>query len=73
MIFHRKPEPRDFPPKSPHDLEWGGYDHDAYEAALKSWEDYIKNSASIEEQQEAKKRDEEEWQRIRDSINYNHP
>jgi tryptophan 2,3-dioxygenase len=33
-----KPRPEDFPPESPHDLEWGGYNHEKYEAAMKAWE-----------------------------------
>lgn len=33
-----KPNPQDFPPESPHDIEWGGYNHEKYEAALKAWE-----------------------------------
>lgn len=33
-----KPEQKDFPPESPHDLEWGGYNHEKYSAALKHWE-----------------------------------
>lgn len=34
-----KPDTKDFPPESPHDLEWGGYNHEKYNAALKRWED----------------------------------
>lgn len=33
----RKPEHKDFPPESPHDLEWGGYNHEKYSAALEAW------------------------------------
>lgn len=35
---YRKPEPKDFPPESPHDLEWGGYNHTKYQIALAQWE-----------------------------------
>jgi len=34
----KKPEPKDFPPESPHDLEWGGYNHSKYSLALEQWE-----------------------------------
>ena len=34
----KKPERKDFPPESPHDLEWGGYNHAKYQIALAQWE-----------------------------------
>lgn len=34
----KKPEPKDFPPESPHDLEWGGYNDAKYQVALAQWE-----------------------------------
>jgi len=33
-----KPDPKDFPPESPHDLEWGGYNHAKYQVALVQWQ-----------------------------------
>lgn len=33
--MNNKPDTKDFPPESPHDLEWGGYNHEKYSAALK--------------------------------------
>lgn len=38
MSTDKKPEPKDFPPESPHDLEWGGYNHTKYSTALEQWE-----------------------------------
>lgn len=36
--MNKKPDPKDFPPESPHDLEWGGYNHEKYSQALRIWE-----------------------------------
>ena len=33
-----KPNPKDFPPESPHDIEWGGYNYEKYSAALEAFE-----------------------------------
>lgn len=33
-----KPQPKDFPPENPHDIEWYGYNQERYRAAIAAWE-----------------------------------